>query len=62
VAFVADHQRSVLKDYWLNPLFRYAISRGWLSPDWYLTAIDLGDEITHGGTGTKISMQLQGVK
>lgn len=61
VAYVCDNQRSNLRNFWLNGLFRDAIRRHYLSPYWWLTGIDLGDEITRGGAGSVISWSLRGV-
>lgn len=61
VAYVCDNQRSNLKNFWLNGLFRDAISRNYLSPGSWLTGIDLGDEITRGGVGSVVSWSLRGV-
>lgn len=38
----------------LDPFFSYAVRSGWLREAEYLTAIDLGWEMDHGGTGNKI--------
>jgi hypothetical protein len=62
VAYVCDNQQSNLRNFWLNGLFRDAIRRHYLSPYWWLTGIDLGDEITHGGAGSVISWSLRGVR
>lgn len=38
----------------LNNFFGYAVRAGWLRDDEYLTAVDLGFEMDHGGTGNAI--------
>lgn len=61
-AYIMDNQRSNLRDFWLNDVFRDAISRGWLKPTWYLTGVDAGFELTSGGTGSTASLQLSKVR
>jgi hypothetical protein len=43
-----------VSDLWLNPFWRNVEQHGYLTPDDYLTAIDLGAEITGGGPGFNI--------
>jgi hypothetical protein len=61
-AYIMDNQRSNLHNFWLNDVFRDAISRGWLEPTWYLTGIDAGFELTSGGTGSTATLRLEGVR
>lgn len=61
VDLTSVNQRSVLKNYYLNPVYRYVESRGWLSQNSNETAIDFGSELTHGGSGSKYSFNLKGM-
>lgn len=61
VAYVCVTQRSTLTDFWLNGLFRDAIANNELSPDWWLTDISAGFELTSGGAGSQLTMSLRGV-
>ncbi len=54
IAFVAVTPRTSA-NLWLNPFFRRAEQFGWLSPDWYLTSVDFGFEITRGGAGLRVN-------
>ena len=47
IAFVSVTQRT-WANLWLNPFFRLTERLGWLSPNWYLTSVDFGFEITRG--------------
>jgi hypothetical protein len=62
VAYVCQNQRSILRNFWLNDIFRDAIHHHELSPYWYLTQIDAGFELTGGGAGSQLSMSLRGVR
>jgi hypothetical protein len=61
ITYVAVHQTTHLNGMHLNPFFTDAIHRHQLSPEWWMTAIDGGTEITHGGDGTVVSLALTGV-
>jgi hypothetical protein len=61
VAYVCVKQRSILRNFWLNGLFRDAVRHHELSPYWWLTNISAGFELTGGGAGSRLSMSLQGV-
>jgi hypothetical protein len=61
VAYVCARQRSRLRNFWLNGLFRDAIAHQELSPAWWLTDISAGFELTRGGAGSQLSMSLRGV-
>lgn len=62
VAYIAVHQRRSI-GLWLNPFFRDAIRNGELSPHWWLTGIDFGFELVHGGLHTDVlNYSLTGVK
>jgi len=63
VAYLALHQRSSVKNLWLNEFFRNAISNHELSPYWYLTGIDFGFELVSGGMHDNVHYySLTGVK
>lgn len=63
VAYIAVHQRTSLPPTWLNAFFRDTNGHGWLSRDWWLTAIDFGFEISHGGTHLRVhDYSLTGVR
>jgi hypothetical protein len=49
VAYVAQHQTGARYGMHLNPIFADAIRHGELSPNWWLTGIDFGWELVHGG-------------
>jgi hypothetical protein len=61
IAYIKVNQTTHVSGLSLNSFFHDAINRHLLSPDWYLTAIDGGSEITHGGAGTVVSMSLKDV-
>jgi len=50
----AAGQRVSYSGLWLNPIWRDAISRGWLTKTDWLWAIDLGYELTKGGKGCNV--------
>jgi hypothetical protein len=54
VAYVARRPRSSVPGLWLNKFFRDAIAHRELSPYWWLTAIDAGFELVHGGVHDNI--------
>ena len=63
LAYIAERQTTVLKPTRLNWFFRDAISHGELSPNWWLTSIDFGAEMTTGGTGFAVrKYSLTGVR
>ncbi|HEY1699344.1 MAG TPA: hypothetical protein VGG75_06460 [Trebonia sp.] len=37
----------------LGAVFRDSVDRGYTSPGWYLTAVEAGFELWHGGAGLK---------
>jgi Glycosyl hydrolase family 12 len=63
LAYVAVHPMSSFPATRLNGFFRDAISHGRLSPRWWLTGIDFGEEIARGGNGFAVrDYSLTGVK
>jgi hypothetical protein len=62
INYILVSQHTSVRNVWLNPIFRNAISHHALSSNWFLTAIDLGDELTYHGSGTVINETLTGVK
>jgi hypothetical protein len=61
INYILVNQHTSVRNVWLNPIFRNAISHHALSSNWYLTGIDLGDELTYHGSGTVINESLTGV-
>lgn len=55
VAFIRTRQTSVVRGLWLNPFFRYAESRRWLSRYWYWTSVAAGFELCSGGSGLGVN-------
>jgi hypothetical protein len=63
LAYVAVHPMSSFPRTRLNAFFRDAISHGRLSPRWWLTGIDFGEEIARGGNGFAVrGYSLTGVR
>lgn len=59
----ANGQRVSYSNFWLNPIWKNAISQGWLTKTDYLWAVDLGFELTKGGKGDNIhDYSLAGVR
>jgi hypothetical protein len=63
IAYVAVRQTRALPQTWLNPFFRDAIRHRKLSPYWWLTSINFGEEMARGGQGFAVhSYSLRYVK
>jgi hypothetical protein len=50
-AYVAVSHRNYFTNLWLNPFFKNA----GVKPTWYLTSIDFGFELVHGGKGLSVT-------
>jgi len=50
-AYVAVTHRNTFTNLWLNPFFKNA----GVKPSWYLTSVDFGFELVHGGKGLGVT-------